>query len=45
MSGIVESGTPQKGMGEIIPEVAKLGAGADRASVIAVIMTACLCRA
>ena len=34
MSGIVESGTPQKGMGEIIPEVAKLGAGADRASVI-----------
>jgi hypothetical protein len=34
MSGIVESGTPSKGMGEIIPEVAKLGAGADRASVI-----------
>jgi hypothetical protein len=34
MSGIVESGTPSRGMGEIIPEVAKLGAGADRASVI-----------
>ncbi len=34
MSGIVESGTPSKSMGEIIPEVAKLGAGADRASVI-----------